>query len=187
MTTATSSSKRSAPKPIEMAGWRRLTLHTITLPSGARVQVRFPNLALLIKEDAIPEHLRQVALRESLRDDGDPPLALQTGADGEAIVDVETVKALYQLYEYLVVAMVVSPAITAEDLPDLPQLDLDLLTMLATRQTNMDASGAVIGVEPLQRYTVWREEHGCGDDCVHCNAVVARFSTLQPEGAAEGQ
>ncbi len=169
------------PKVVSKAGWVRLTVHTITLPSGAVVKVRFPNLALLIKQDLIPEHLRQVALLEALSD-SDTPVAMQVdGESGKPVVDVETVKSLYELYEFLVVEMLVEPTIEAKDLPRLPQRDLDMLSAVATRKLVMDATGARIGVEPLDRYEVWRDAHACPDDCPKCIKVIERFSSLQPD------
>lgn len=163
-------------QPEGSGAWKNRALHTITLPSGQVVRIRIPNLTLLIKNDVLPERLRQVAVQEALNPGG--PL-VQPGQAGEAVtVDTETVKQLYDLYEFLVVEMLVDPEITAGDLPDLPQLDLDMLTQIAIRERDVDAAGIRLGIEPVSRWEVFRQQHNCDEACAACEVALAALSTV---------
>lgn len=163
-------------QPGSSDAWKGRALHTLTCPSGQVVRVRIPNLALLIKNDVLPERLRQVAVQEAINP-GQP--VGQTAEPGQPVtVDAEAVKQLYDLYEFLVLEMVVEPEITADDLAELPQLDLDMLTQIAIRERDMDAAGVRLGVEPISRWEVFRQEHNCSDECPACKGAVAALSTI---------
>lgn len=168
--------------------WKQKGVHQATLTTGAEVSIRIPNLAQLVKHDAIPESLRAAALREISTD----------GMHDHATLTREEVGALYQLYEFLVVEMLVDPKLAPPvfemhpkeegseelvevcvdrgDVEHLPAEDLDLLIALATRQRNTDALGRVLGVMPLSRLATFREEHGCDPGCEACARVQQRLS-----------
>ena len=43
--------------------WAKRGVHRVTLPSGAVVHIRIPDLGLLLAADAVPEALRDIAMR----------------------------------------------------------------------------------------------------------------------------
>ncbi len=157
--------------------WKQKAVHTITLPSGMRVKIRIPNLTALIQNDVIPERLRAVAVQEALNP-GAPLVAPAPQAEQPAEqMGGDTVKQLYELYEFLVCEMVVEPTITKDDLDELPQLDLDMLTQFALRERDMDAAGIRLGIEPISRWEVFRQAHNCPDDCASCERALDGLGT----------
>lgn len=49
---------------VSKSKWAQRAVHRVTLPSGARVRIRIPDLSLLLAGDAVPDELRGVALEE---------------------------------------------------------------------------------------------------------------------------
>jgi hypothetical protein len=65
----------------------------------------------------------------------------------------------------------------ADTYSDLPEDDLAMVAEIAQRLRLYDARGVRIGVEPLDRWTSFREAHGCPDeDCRGCQALIEQFS-----------
>ena len=168
--------------------WAQLAHHTITLPSGARVKVRIPDLTLLIAQDAVPEKLRGVALREVLAAMGAltaKPDASEEAAEAAApLFDAEKIRTLAELHFFLVSEMLVEPKLTPEQAATggLPNEDLELLVQIATRERDTDARGVVLGVLPLSRFERFRHHHGCGEGCEACAAFRQEFSTRRVGG-----
>lgn len=175
------------------SAWGEKGVHTVTCPSGAQVRVRIPNLPQLIKHDAVPESLRAAAIKE-VSSEGVPAMLRQGLSEDE-------VKALYDLYEHLVIEMVVEPklkgmtfgpdpenpeksiVIDRGDIPSLPQEDVEMLVNIATRQQDTDALGVRLGVEPLNRWAQFREEHECPPGCEGCTRAIRRLSGSSFYGA----
>lgn len=187
MTTVESSRPQAAENGIVTpAEWAELAVHTVTLPSRARVKVRIPDLSLLIANDAVPENLRGAALEELMG----TMAALQApaaadGSDPERPrIDKEKIQQLASLHFFLVSEMLVEPALTISELEraELPNEDLELLVQLATRERDTDALGVVLGVVPLSRFARFRDHHGCDESCEACAAVVEELSTRRASG-----
>lgn len=153
------------------AAWTKRAVHHITLPSGFQPDIKIPNLALLAKLNKIPEKLRQIAAQEAL----EPGSGLDAARDSTGQIDPEVVKESVELQEWLVIEMVVNPVLTVEDLPGLPQEDLEMLVEIAERRRDTDATGHCIGVEPLNRWVPFREEHGCASACESCERARRRL------------
>lgn len=158
--------------------WGKKAVHIVACPSGMEVKIRIPNLGLLLEGDALPQTLRNAALTELV----DPISAQVTRAAGggeKPAIGIEEVKDLYDLHKWLVVQTVIEPELELDDLPDLPQEDLEMLTQIATRERTTDALGRSLGVEPLSRYETFRTEHKCATGCEACEKVVGVFSTVE--------
>ncbi|MEK6252798.1 MAG: hypothetical protein AABM43_12885 [Actinomycetota bacterium] len=164
--------------------WEALGVHTVTLPSGAVVKIRIPDLSLLIAGDALPEQLRGAALEELLgslsqvdvSDDAAAAQVIQKVAS-----DASGLNTLVDLYRWLVTETVIEPELTEEDLKDrkLPTEDLTMLVEFAGRRRNVDARGVTLGIEPIERWDTFRQMHGCAEECEACTAVIGEFSTTQ--------
>lgn len=162
--------------------WAAKAVHHITLESGMEVDVRLPDLAILIEGDALPERLRTVAAQ--IWSEGAAQLVSGGGEDGSPPgLDLENVKALSGLRRALAAMCLVDPALSADELlsSGIPAEDIDLLAAIAMRERDTDARGVKLGVMPLSRFDTFREEHGCPEDCPSCQAVTGRFSTRRPD------
>lgn len=167
-----------------VAEWKRRAVHEVTLFSGARVVMRFPNLAFMLEKDAVPSRLLEAALRELTTPGAIPVKEQEEGETGDGSIkfDQDMIKQMSELARWLVLQSVVSPKLTPEDLdPEtgIPSEDVDLLISLARRERDRDARGVKLGVEPLERFATFREEHECAEGCEACSRVVARFSTYR--------
>jgi hypothetical protein len=187
MTTATAAAaaKKTAPKRPAVTSkdaWEALGIHTITLPSGAVVDIRIPDLSLLLAGDAVPEQLRGAALQEivtafsSAKGDEE---ARAAEAMGKLATDPEGLNQLVDLYRWLVTVTLVDPVITEEELRTrkFPSEDLTMITEFAGRRRLMDARGVTLGIEPIDRWDLWRQAHVCDEECPACEAVINGLST----------
>lgn len=121
----------AAPKKTKTE-WGKHAVHKdVTLPSGMVVDIKLPNLALMVKSGQIPNPLVDAALefggnREPSRD------ALETSWDFLAWIVPQTV---------------VAPEITQEDIEKglVPSEDLDMLAGFIARATDLDAVGNHLG------------------------------------------
>lgn len=101
----------------------------VTLPSGAIVSVRLPNLSQMIKSGALPNDLVEAALKTQNTDQ----------------VTREMIEENWDYTEFILPKILVDPEITAEDVKDLDVLDVELLSNLAARRTDTDAIGRQLG------------------------------------------
>ncbi|HXG70659.1 MAG TPA: hypothetical protein VNJ04_08625 [Gemmatimonadaceae bacterium] len=169
----------TTPSPVSDRAreWAKKAVHRITLDSGMEVDVRLPDLAILIEGDALPDRLRGVAAQ--MWSEGSAAAVTKLDEDGKPQIDVEVVKGLAQLRRHMAAICLVDPAMTADELSSagIPAEDIDLLASIAMRERDTDARGVKLGVMPLSRFDTWRQSHGCADDCEACNNVVSAFST----------
>ena len=111
------------PQNTTIDSWKSRKTHEVTLPSGVQVTVQIPNLALLIKTGKLPNHLLEQALE------------LQT----KSKVTKEDLEDQYELFRQLVVLTVLEPALTPEDVDELPFEDVEMLVQFAMRERDTDA------------------------------------------------
>lgn len=139
----------SVTEPLVTAeGWKARSVHTVTLPSGARVKITVPNLIAMVKSNRIPNELLPIVV-------GKDPNAVGT-PEGQAAA-IEELKETAAFDEFIIPLTVVSPTITAEDVPDLPAADVIMLRQIATRQTDMDAVGHQLGgLETIESFRQFR-------------------------------
>lgn len=118
------------------AAWKKKAGHPVTLPSGAVVRLKVPNLAQLAKTGELPNDLVRVAIPEV------------AGAEPAPLSEEEALAAIQKLADFqtwITTVAVVSPEITAEDVPELPTEDTEMIVAIATRQRDLDAVGHHIG------------------------------------------
>ena len=133
--------------------WKRRAGHNITLPTGVKVRVRFPDVAALIRSDALPQELIHTAFMDKFA----PDLLRQIVGDPEK--ERELLANFNDLTDRLAVEMLVEPKLTLEELRELPQEDLEMLKEIAMRERNTDARGVQLGVVPLDVFATFREAH----------------------------
>lgn len=123
-------------------GWIAAKVHEdVTLPSGFQVDITIPNLSALIKADALPNDLVEVATKVAVNQEPPPDLFEQ----------------MDQLNTFLVSQTVVKPAVTPEEVNALPAEDIDMLVAFATRRTDIDAVGhQIAGLETIPSFRRFR-------------------------------
>lgn len=161
--------------------WRARARHHVELPSGQRVVMRTVTLDELASAEGVPDDLVRVALAE---------IATDTGAAGmvadklrldtqEGLAEARKITDdLAELTRRLVVTAVIEPTLTDDTVRDVPPADLAMVAGIATRRVQFDAAGRRVGVEPLDTFATFRREHGCDEDCPHCQASRLAFSTV---------
>lgn len=108
-----------------LGSWKSARRHEITLPSGSVVEIEIPNLPLLVKTGQIPNDLVDAALK-----------AIQREEVTRDLIDQQS-----DFYHKLVSLTVKDPAISEEDVADLPYEDIELIVEIAQRQRDIDALG----------------------------------------------
>lgn len=117
-------------KAASKTAWKKASVHEgVTLPSGTVVDINIPSLPKLIKAGQVPNHLIDIAIEQG---------------SAEKITK-EVLEQTWEFTQYIIPQMVVNPAITAEDVDDLPPLDLEMLISFASRVTDVDAVGHQLG------------------------------------------
>lgn len=133
-------------KPTSLSAWKKGATHFVTLPSGAQVKIKVPNLPALIKGGQLPNELVEIAIRSQ---------QLYGNLDE---VKLDDIKAQAEFYDYLVLQTVVEPKLAAEDLNTIPFPDIEMIVELATRARDVDAVGHHIG--GLEATAAWRKFRG---------------------------
>lgn len=170
-------------------------------PSGNYYRIRSVNLERHALGGGLPQHLRAIAYGA----DADKALAKLAEAaaadEGEAGEGEPRQKSVVtEMLEYLdsiVLAVIVEPeGLTREDLGDplkldddalVPGLDYRWLLRVAQGEETYDAEDRQLwGVEPLSRWSLFRDEHACPEDCEGCGRVRMRFSALYDGGGRAG-
>jgi FtsP/CotA-like multicopper oxidase with cupredoxin domain len=126
--------------------WVNRGTHSVELPTGVWVRIRFADLATLVAAQRVPDTLRRVASETFLRN-----VRIETGEE-ENPVDLDKLGELYELNMWLVSQMLVEPTLTADQVKLLPAEDIDLLIDLAMRERDTDARGRRLGVAPLNQF-----------------------------------
>lgn len=183
---STVETKERAKGPVALSAWKGRANHTITLPSGAVVVIRMPNLATLIRNDQLPEALRAAALRQAFDDlETVEPMGAEatTEEQRKKLLDerYKATKEMIDLQDGLIVEMMVDPPLTLEEVQLIPAEDRDMLIEIAQRDRFVDALGVRLGVAPLSAFREFRELHGCVDrepeGCEACKTLQQRFSS----------
>lgn len=125
--------------------WKAAGTHTVMLPSGTEIKLRVPNLPTLVKTGQLPNALVAEALE-----------TIQTGK-----VTAEVISQQAEFYSKLVALSVVEPAISEEEVVDLPFEDVELIVEIATRQRDVDALGHHLA--GLHTNKDWRKFRGLLD------------------------
>lgn len=122
--------------------WKKSATHEgITLPSGAVVDIRIPNLPAMVKAGKLPNQLVEVAT--------------QAAATGQVPDDL--LERLDEYNNFLVVNTVAAPEVEESDVPDLPYEDVEMIVAFATRQIDTDAIGHhLAGLETVDSFRRFR-------------------------------
>lgn len=110
------------------ASWKKAAVHEgITLPSGTVVSIKLPNLSLMLKTGNIPNSLVEAAVDA------------QNAVAGKEEISREMIESQWDYYAFLISKTVVEPAITEEEVAEIPAEDVEMLVEFATRQRDIDA------------------------------------------------
>jgi hypothetical protein len=103
----------------------------VYLPSGSIVDIKIPNLALLIKSGVLPNDLVESALKTQQVNE----------------VTREMIEENWKYTLFIIPRMLVNiePALTEQDVEELDPLDIELLSNIAARRTDTDAIGRQLG------------------------------------------
>lgn len=168
------------PDPPEVASAEALLsrgAHRITLPSGVVVVVRFPPLGALIRANAVPLDLREIAKAEIALPGGAAAHVGRAiaGSDPEKPEEWATIEQEVEKLRRFVIWLVaehtlVEPRLTVEQLDsgEIDDRDLEMLIDISRRRVDRDARGVRLGVVSLEDAAVFREEHRCPPDCDGC-------------------
>lgn len=115
------------------AGWKDSKQHDVVLPSGMEVTIQIPNLLEMLRGGDIPNPLVKFATKtvKKMQEDKAPTL--------------EELRESSDFMRFLIVTTVKDPVLVAEDVPELPAEDTDMVLEFATRQRDLDALNRHIG------------------------------------------
>jgi hypothetical protein len=186
-TTAKERTRTPKKKPDAWAGsagsWKkRGGPHRITLPSGQRVLANVLGLSQLARLEGLPDDLTDAVVLHIVNlENGGLPAKIGAELSKAGHGDEEAAEKANQyiadfgrLAKHLVAEALVEPELTVDDLDEVPEEDLEMLMRIVTGRQTFDAAGVRIGVEPLNAWATFRDEHGCPPDCEAC--VKARRS-----------
>lgn len=178
--TAAKERTRTPEKPESWAGsadaWKkRGGPHRLTLPSGQRVLARVLGFESMARLQGLPKDLSNaVVLHVWNRDQGGLPAIIAAEAaagdsDPEAAERAERHTADFlELTKHIVAEALVEPKLTVDELEDVPEDDLEMLMRIVTGRQGFDAEGVRIGVEPLDAWATFCDQHRCPDGCEAC-------------------
>jgi hypothetical protein len=184
-------SESSTAASPSLAAWQARSVHTITLPSEQRIRIRIPGIATLLEHGDLPEDLIDLAVLELVNEGGATSALAQEFAaseNGNRDKVLERIRSFGTFQRHLVCAAVVAVeaaggeweevTLSPADLDAFPEDDVALVAEIVQRLRQHDARGVRIGVEPLDRWTMFREAHGCPDqDCPGCESLVRVLSS----------
>jgi hypothetical protein len=155
-----------------------------TGPSGTVYRIRKINLERQAFGGSLPRELKQLALSVAAKSDGRNPAAVLAGQlDADKLAELMDEQKGYN--DRLVLATVIEPALTEEDLgtgaidddPFLPAIDYVWLLRVAKGEEDRDAEDRMLwGPEPKSRMEIFRRAHECLEDCEACVTVVKEFT-----------
>lgn len=166
-------------------------VHDAVLTSGIRVTYRDLSLGEFAELDALPEELLELAVREwaepgSLSDYAVEPqrqLPAKPTKKQRAAANEETRKRFDQiktLNRQVIMAALVAPKLTTEELEQVPMPDLEMLSGLINRTIAQDAAGRTVGVVLVDRFRAILAAHGierCAPDCASCEEARRQMAT----------
>jgi len=160
--------------------------HRITLPSGQRVLARVLGLSQLARLEGLPEDLTDAVVMHVVNlEHGGLPAAIGAELSKAGHGDEQAAEKANQyiadfgrLTKHLVAEALVEPELTVADLDEVPEEDLEMLMRIVTGRQTFDAAGVRIGVEPLDAWATFRDEHQCPPDCEACVTARGRLSTV---------
>ena len=119
------------PQQVSSAeAWKRRAQHDgVTLPSGAVVSIRLPNVPQMVKTGQLPNELLAAAMQHQGKDE----------------ITKEIIESTADYVQFIIPQMLVEPEIAPEDVPELPYEDIELLIAFANRSTDMDAAYRQLG------------------------------------------
>lgn len=184
---------RTKPAPTSN-GWagtagewkQRAGPHDIALPSGMTVTVKLIGLATLARLDALPDDLNEAVLLHLANHDrgglpaviGDEMLNAARGDEKASERASDLTRSLGNLTRELVLAALVDPKLTFDELDDVPESDLEFLMRVVSGRQPFDAAGRRIGVEPLEPWATFRDAHQCGESCDACLQAQRELSSV---------
>lgn len=123
--------------------WKKRGVHEgVTLPSGAVVTLRLPNIPNMVKTGTLPNPLLEAAMQ-------------QQGAEK---ITKEVVESTADYVKFIIPQMLIDPQVSEDDVPELPYEDIELLIAFANRSTDIDAAYRQLGgLDKLDRF---REARG---------------------------
>lgn len=138
-------------KPRDAKAWAKRAEHVVTLPSAAEVTIRLPSLPALAKAGAIPnELLKYITPKQRAADAGEEQTPELTA---------ETLMNEADWRNFIISHMVLSPKVTPEEVPDLPEEDVQMLTEFALRQRDQDVLGhQLAGLEVTEEWRRFRDQ-----------------------------
>lgn len=147
--------------PVTKEEWARAAIHTITLPSGAVVKIKLPDLAALIKGGQIPNPLLEIAQKIGA---GEPVTAPEEGKgegdDKESGVSKELIGQISDFHAFLVSKTVVEPTVSQDEVAAgaIPTEDIAVIVQFALRERDFDVVGHHLG--GLEKVTEFRKFRG---------------------------
>jgi hypothetical protein len=130
--------------------WAKAKRHEVTLPSGTVVTIQIPNLSLMLKTGNIPNNLVEAAVEQQ-----------NAVASGNPQITREMIEQQWDYSAFLVSKTVAEPAVTPEDVAELPTEDVEMLVEFATRQRDIDALYQHIGgLDKLESFRKFRSLSG---------------------------
>jgi hypothetical protein len=158
--------------------------------------MRLLSVGELLASGALPDDLREIAIDEwaaaQAREPSPSVSAAQAEYDGlsekptkkqRAEADARAqahIEKLAAINRHIVSAALIAPKLTPDDLADpaFPYADLAMLARILQRDLQFDAAGRRIGVEPLETFRLFAQEHGCVEGCEHCEESRRQLSSV---------
>lgn len=126
----------------KLNNWKKRKAHPVTLPSGAEVTIQIPNLPLLAKAGQVPNKLLEIVMGAQ---------------DGNIKITPDLLAEQADFATFLVTRTVVDPAITEDDVPELPYEDVEMIMDFALRNRDLDALGHhIAGLERVDDFRRFR-------------------------------
>jgi hypothetical protein len=191
----TTSTENPSTREVTTAEEWTNTLHAPILPSGRKAVYRDVSLFDLQRLESLPTELREHVVQEWAHPGTLAELAI---APFEALKELEkkptkkqeaaaeaeffrVTDLIGQVNLQLVALALVEPAMTVEQLRQIPTPDLEMLSSLISRKTAVDHVGRRVGAVALDWFRVVTAAHGleCAPDCNACQAAGWTLSTVQ--------
>jgi len=190
MSTTTTKNGTTESLRSTLLAWQSKAVHTVTCPSGQKIKIVMPGLAALLERGELPSELVPVALLDFTAEAGvngaiADALTDETKSQEEVMASLAGFTGLQRFLACKAIVAVQSPdgewldvTIPVEDADLFPEDDLAMIAEIVQRLRAHDAVGVTVGVEPLDRWATFREEHRCPEDCEACARVVSTLSSV---------